>query len=158
MYTQRTDSSGANRKIKIAVFLAGIFFPVGILFRTMHWPGANKLLFAAFIIILFAVLPFMWVSIKQKTNDIKERRMFLFGIISLGIFITATALKMFHLPMAGIALSVGSIFLVTIFLPLYSYNEFTKTNKISAQFIYIIIASVYVATMVMLMSFGSQLS
>ncbi|MEO8211319.1 MAG: hypothetical protein ABI840_12235 [bacterium] len=157
LYTYRPDPvNHKNQALKISIFLSCLFFSAGILFRTMNWQGANVLLAITFIILLFVVLPFSWLLLKRIILEKSDRQVYLIGIFSLAIFIVGVAFKMFYFPASAFLLTAGSILLVSVFLPLYTYREFKRTNNISARFIYLIIATIYVVTMVILMSFGSN--
>ncbi len=155
LYTYRPDPvNHKNRSLKFMVFFASVLFPLGILFRTMMWNGSGIMLTVAFVIVIFAVLPLTWQEVKRTTHDSKDRILFLFGLFALGVFILAMAFKIFHLPAATVLLATGSVLLVSGFLPIYTFREYSKTKTISSQFVYLVIASVYIVTMTILMSFG----
>ncbi|RPH33792.1 MAG: hypothetical protein EHM93_03790 [Bacteroidales bacterium] len=51
--------------------------------------------------------------------------------------------KVFHWPGAAVLMIVGSVLLVSIFLPLFTYSKFKETGKITGQFIYILISAMF---------------
>ncbi len=115
----------------------------GVLFKVMHWPGASNLLFTGWIFILFIFLPILlYVKLKEATTT-KEKSIIMLGIAGLLIFELSTMFKVFHFAGAAVLMIVGSVLLISIFLPLYTYSKFKETGKITGQFIYILISAMF---------------
>ena len=129
--------------LHLSILVGGILFMAGVLFKVMHWPGAAKLLFTGWIFILFVFLPIlMYIKLKEATTT-KDKSIIMLGIVGLLIFELSSMFKVFHFAGAAILMIVGSILLVSVFLPLYTYSKFKETGKISGQFIYILISAMF---------------
>jgi len=154
-YRNKRELNCSN-SFKWSLMFAGILFLIGILFKTMQWNGANIILGLSFLTIILIVIPSAAFDSVRSENRIQSWRLNFFGFSAFALFVCGLAFKMFHFPAASLLLATSVVMLITIFLPLYSYYEFKKTQSISLKFIYIIICSMYIITMVMLMSFSSQ--
>jgi hypothetical protein len=138
---------------KISALTGSIAFACGILFKAMYWTGGNMLLVLAYALFLLVSLPALLIDISKHSQNDTTKGLDIFGVISLMIFVLSTMLKMFHLPGALIFMILGTVSLVSIYLPVITYREFKKSGIISGRFIFMIILSIYVLTISMLMSF-----
>jgi hypothetical protein len=72
-----------NKVFQLSIFFFGFFLSLGVMFKLMHWPGANMLLKYAGGILLFVYLPLaVYTMIKnpeQKTNTLKTMVFFVVG-------------------------------------------------------------------------------
>ncbi len=144
IYTTYKESKfGLSKLLHLSIFLGGILFMLGVLFKVMHWPGAGIMLMIGWVFILFVFLPvFLFVKRKELLTT-REKVAMSFGVIGLIIFELSIMFKLFHWPGAAIMLVVGSIILITIFLPLYTYAKFKKAGKITGEYIFIITGSMF---------------
>lgn len=132
-----------SKLLHLSILIGGILFMAGVLFKVMHWPGAGQLLFTGWIFILFVFLPIlMYIKLKEATS-IKDKSIIMVGIAGLLIFELSTMFKIFHYPGAAVLMILGSILLVSVFLPLYTYSKFKETGKITGKFIYILISATF---------------
>ncbi|HYC28585.1 MAG TPA: hypothetical protein VEB42_07205 [Chitinophagaceae bacterium] len=100
----------------------------------MHWPGANVLLFAGFIIVLVTVLAAAFHLIKFLQN---RPGSFWFrtvtGLSAIFLISLGFIFRIFYLPGANIIYGLGTIILNFIFLPAFFYHlykyGFTKTGS-----------------------------
>lgn len=127
----------------LSVLIGGIAFMIGVLFKVMHWPGASVLLVTGWTVLLLIFLPLLMFSQLKSANSGKEKMTYVIGIIALIIFETATAFKMFHWPGASILMILGSVFLFSVFVPMFTYMKFKESGKITGQYIFIIITSMF---------------
>lgn len=127
----------------LSVLIGGIAFMIGVLFKVMHWPGASVLLVTGWTVLLLIFLPLLMFSQLKSASSGKEKMIYVIGIIALIIFETATAFKMFHWPGASILMILGSVFLISVFLPMFTYHKFKQTGSISGQYIFLITTSMF---------------
>lgn len=109
--------------MKKLTYLSGAFFCIlssmGILFKILHWSGANELVILGFGGLLLIFLPLLWTARNRiKEESTFDRKRNLTGLLSL-IFISAGAvLKVLHLASANEILILGTIAFSFAFLPM----------------------------------------
>ena len=133
----------SNFLLHLSVLIGGIAFMVGVLFKVMHWPGASITLLLGWGVLLGIFLPLLLISLIRSSSSSKEKRIYTIGIIALILFEMATAFKMFHWPGAGPLMIVGSVLLISVFLPMFTYHKYKETGKITGQYIFLIITSMF---------------
>ena len=144
IYVMNRESKMQGKNIVYtSAFIGGITFMLGTLFKVQHWPGAGWLLIAGNILLLFIFIPSLWYYKMNSTSDRKKRLVYLLGALSLILFLCGTFFKMFHWPGAQFLIITGSVSLVSVFLPIYTYREYKNSTHVKASFIYIIIAFMY---------------
>lgn len=141
--TYKESKASASKLLHISIFLGGVLFMLGVLFKVMHWPGAGVLLLIGWAFILLLFLPVLLLTKRKELTTKRERANILFGVIGLMIFELSTMFKIFHWPGAAVLMLVGSIILITLFLPFFTYYNFKKAGKITGQFIFIITGSIF---------------
>ena len=140
--------------LNISILIGGIILMIGILFKVMHWPGSSLLLFVGWTIVVGIFLPLLlYVKIKEVDTK-KEKRVYALGIIALMIFEVSTMFKMFHWPGTMLLMLLGSVLLVSFFLPMYASIHFKQTGKITGKFIFVIITSMYAIALTVLLAFN----
>jgi hypothetical protein len=137
--------------LNLLILAGGIAFMTGVLFKVMHWPGAGILLFAGWSVILMLFLPLL-LFVKLKEAPAGEQGMYVLGIASLMIFELSAMFKMFHWPGAGILMLLGSILLAGVFLPWFTWVKTKKAEMTTAQFIFLIITTMYAVALTALLS------
>jgi hypothetical protein len=139
----KETKANASKLLHISILIGGMLFMAGVLFKVMHWPAAGLLLLAGWVFILFIFLPvLLFVKIKQSDSR-REKLIFAIGIFGLIIFELSTMFKFFHWPGAAVLMIVGSITLVSIFLPMYTYSNFKVVGKITEQYIFIVTGTLF---------------
>lgn len=129
--------------LHLSILIGGILFMAGVLFKVLHLRFAAELLFSGWVFILFIFLPILlYVKLKEALTS-KEKLIIILGILGLIIFELSTMYKLFHFKGAATLMIVGSILLITIFLPLYTYSKFKETKEITGQYIYILISTMF---------------
>jgi hypothetical protein len=78
-----TESSDITKAAQGLGTVAGLIFSNGILFKIMHWPGANVMLLLGMLVLFFVFVPLYLIGMKQ--NKI-EGRLNTHTIIVLSIF------------------------------------------------------------------------
>lgn len=109
--------------------IASMAFSAGVLFKLLHWPGANVMLFGGALVFLFIFLPF-WTLDRFKFKMIKksyDRWRLISGLAAGMLFGLASIFKALHL-MGAPWLLVASVFVfVVFFLPLYFFKIYRRS-------------------------------
>jgi hypothetical protein len=96
-----------------------------------------------YLSLLFLFLPTL-LFVKLKSAQTKKlKRIYILGIVSMIIFASSNMFKMFHWPGASVLMIVGSVLLICLFLPLYTWQMFKMEGKITGQYIYIVTISMF---------------
>jgi len=144
IYTNYKELKVKGPKVlHISILVGGIILMFGILFKVLHWPGAGMLLLAGWFTILWVFLPILlYVKVKGASTQ-KEKWIYSIGIAGLFIFEFSTLCKLFHWPGAAVLMIVGSVLLVSVFLPMYTNLKFKETGKITGQYLFTIIGTMF---------------
>lgn len=149
-YTYKKEKR--NPLLNISVGLGAIIFMVGVLFKTMHWPGAALLLLLGWTVILGVFLPILlFIKLKEATSG-KEKSIYILGVFGLVVFELATMFKFFHWPGASILMLLGSFLLIAVFLPMFTKLKMERGEMSPAQFVFVITTSLYAVVLTSLMA------
>ncbi len=139
----RDSHKKKNLLLHLTALLGGIIFMAGILFKIMHWPWAGFMIIIGTTVLLWIFLPILlYVQIK-KAKSRQEKVLYVIGVFSLIIFEMATAFKIMHWPGAMVLMLFGSVMMFSVFLPIYTSRKFKETGRITGQFIFLIITSMF---------------
>jgi hypothetical protein len=118
-----------KRMLFLGGFLASFGQTAYVLFRFMHWPGSNAMLFMACAALFFMVIPALLVELKQSYANFSTQNKirFLAGLIGITLFGLGSAFKMLHWPVANIQIVLGTVILALIFFPLYFWQQYQKS-------------------------------
>lgn len=136
-------SKKKNLFLHISILFGGILFMTGVIFKIQHWPGSSMLLLLGYILLLFMFIPSLLFARIKQSQSAKEKRIYVLGIFSIIIFGLSSVFKMFHWPGASILMLTGSTFLICGFLPLFTWHRVQLEGKITGQFIFTIIVSMF---------------
>ena len=92
----------------ISGFACSLAMTAGVFFKLLHLPGATQLLFGGGGGLAFVFLPMLLV-VKYKqlaVQVLSERLKWLFGVLSVVLFMVASWMKLTHLMGAGVILSL----------------------------------------------------
>ncbi len=108
-----------------------ILFFTGIIFKTMHWPGAGVLMLTGVSIgVLFLI--FLLVSGLTGLNNGKEKASIVIGAIAMIFVLIGFAFKIMHWPGAGVMIIIAHIGLfissVVMFIDALSEKESSKQS------------------------------
>ncbi len=136
--------------IYIVAYISGSIFIAGVLFKIMHWPFTNFILFSGMALLTYVLIPLIIIMriSKMKTN----KSVFLIGLISLIVMLTGLIFKIQHWPFAAILLDMGGILLVLLFIPSFYSSIVKKSEKLRLDFIFGIIMITYFLTFTFLIS------
>lgn len=123
-----------KRFIFSAGFSAAFLLSTGLMFKTMHWPGAGIILFAGFATLLLTAL----ATVLHLARFLRSRSMsFWFrsvtGLAAIFLISLGFVFRTFHLPGANVMYGLGTIILNFVFLPVFFYHlykhGFVKANS-----------------------------
>lgn len=144
LYTNYRDLEGRKSlALHLSIFIGGLLFMFGVLFKVLHWPGAGMLLIIGWVFILFIFLPLLLVKKYRQSETAKDKWIVTLGVVGLIIFELSTMFKLFHWPGAAVLMILGSIILVSVFLPLFTYSKFKQLKQITGEYIFLIIGTMF---------------
>jgi len=127
--------------MKLSGLISSVISLLGILFKVMHWPGANIALTGGLFMLGLIFLPSL---IFAKISDDKgegKRAAYLVGLFAGLIYIVGFLFKIMHWPGAGVAILIGLILFAMIFVPLFVFAHYKNESHVSGHFIFVIVAS-----------------
>lgn len=136
----------------LAILSGGLLAMTGVLFKVMHWPLAGLMMASGWLLILFIFLPLLLHNKLKEASSKKEKQFFVLGVVAVIIFELSAIFKIMHWPGASVLMILGSVMLVCCFLPAYTYSKFKETGKITGQFIFLVILSIYAVVLTSLMA------
>ncbi|KAB2866814.1 MAG: hypothetical protein F9K37_13520 [Bacteroidales bacterium] len=144
LYTNYRDLEGRKSlALHLSIFIGGLLFMFGVLFKVLHWPGAGMLLIIGWVFILFIFLPLLLVKKYRQSETAKDKWIVTLGVVGLIVFELSTMFKLFHWPGAAVLMILGSIILVSVFLPLFTYSKFKQLKQITGEYIFLIIGTMF---------------
>jgi hypothetical protein len=108
-------------------FLSTFWVGIAIMFKIMHWPGAEVIMFTGFIFFsLTAIILFINSTRHMKLHSVGYNFRAITGFIAT-LFITIGAmLKVFHLPTADVDMVIGIALFNFVFMPVFFYHLYKK--------------------------------
>jgi len=123
-----------KRTLKISGVISIILFISGIIFKTLHLPGAAVMILLGLV---FFSLVFIPLNIVLKFQDDKEksnRLIMTLGLLTASVASIGVLFKIMHWPMANILLFSSLLVFMVVFIPIYFIikykNPETKFNAI----------------------------
>ncbi len=128
----------------VLVFLAGMLFIMGILFRIQHWSGTAPILALSYVLTIItltlSIRPAM--NNAQKTNQGKI--IYLLAISGFILYITAVLFKIQHWPGSG-TLTISSLIIIFfVVFPWYTVITWKEEKSVRSRFIFIVIGSLLI--------------
>ena len=125
----------------ISAFLSGLFFIMGALFKTQHWPLAGYFLLIAGLSCIFLFIPALTISVSQDPEKKTKRPVYFVGALGIIFYVAGLLFKIQHWPFATLLLMAGMIFLCVIAFPWFTWITWRNDSHIRARFIFILIGS-----------------
>jgi hypothetical protein len=117
----------AMKKVMMVTGAAAVlFFIIGSMFKTMHWPGANILLVLGFVGISVIFLPLLFIFKVSELPKVRDRVILGLGIFSGSLYFIAMLFQVQHWPGARIIWLSNLLISFFIFLPLYFFSGIRK--------------------------------
>jgi len=127
--------------MKLSGLTASVFSLLGILFKVMHWPGANIALTGGLFMLGLLFLPSLIFAKISDDQGEGKRAAYLVGLFAGLIYIVGFLFKIMHWPGAGVAILIGLILFAAIFVPLFVFAHYKNESHVSGHFIFSIVAS-----------------
>lgn len=117
-----------KRIIYGAGFFAAFLISVGLMFKTMHWPGASALMFSGFAALIVTLTSLLYSSLKNMRNYSTDYNVRIIAGFIAGVLIsTGSMFKTLNYPTANKQLLVGMVVLNLVFLPLFFYQLYKQS-------------------------------
>lgn len=110
--------------------LATITFVSGILFKLMHWPGANMLLLVGQMVLFLVCVPFFAITkLRGKTSSSLEKWTAVLGLSASLLISISVLFKVMHLMGAHVVFVIGMVLLIFGFIPLLFITIYRKNAQ-----------------------------
>ena len=145
------------RMMKKFMYILGIIAPslliIGAFFKLMHWFGSGILLVLGTLLLGAVYLPvFAMVNIRDTRK--KEKRvnltLYVTGVITGFVFITAFLFKIMHWPGAGLGILISVILAVAVFIPVLAAHALKNKENQLHNFSILIFVLSFMAVNIML--------
>jgi len=94
MRDTRKREKKVNKTLYIVGVITGFIFITGVLFKIMHWPGANVALLSSVILTVAVFIPILVThSLKDKENQVQNFSILIFVLSFMAVNIMVFALK-----------------------------------------------------------------
>lgn len=114
-------------------FLAAMLLCSGLLFRFLHWPGADILLLCGHLLLLLTMLNLLVQLVRfPKAFDSLTFYRTLFGGLAGTFIAVGSTFKIFHWPSANIQFILGMGLFTLLFLPLYFWQGYRRDFRSGA--------------------------
>lgn len=112
-------------------FIGSAALSLGVLFKLMHWPGANVLLLSGMISFLLIFIPLLAIDrYKVEISKALSTKLKFIGGVSSAILVGVSAIfKIFHLQGANVLLVLGIASFVFAFLPFLFFSLYKKSAQ-----------------------------
>jgi hypothetical protein len=118
-----------KRLTYISGFAFTLCYTMGYLFKLMHWPGANVMLFSGLTGAAVIFAPLLLINyFKSPLNTVPmERTKWILGALSIVLFALASWMKHGHLMGANVVLIISFLTLGFGFLPALFLSMYKKS-------------------------------
>ena len=140
----------------ISAYFSGMFFLMGIIFKMMHWPGANTILTIGALITVLLFIPALTVSRFRDPEGKSKHGIYLAGAAGLIFLIAGMLCRINHWPFAEFFIMLSILDLFFVVLPWYTRKTWREEKNVSAMFIYLIIGTVLLVVPAALISLNVQ--
>jgi len=113
-------------------FLATFCLSTGLMFRSMHWPGAPALTLAGFVFLIVTSAALVYNIVQQKgVHKLSYKIRVALGFVAIVLISTGSIFKAFNFPYANIQLIAGMALLNFLFLPMFFYYLYKQALQSS---------------------------
>jgi len=117
-----------KRILFAAGFLATFLISTGLLFRILHWPGQNIILFSGFAFLFITIVALLFYSARTMGNlSAGYRFRMISGIVSGILIAVGSMFKILAYPGANIMTFAGMVSLNLLFLPAFFYQLYRRS-------------------------------
>jgi len=110
-------------------FLGAATLSSGMIFKLMHWPGANAMSVAGLVALVFVFVPLLALDFYryEVSKALSNRFRFFSGVIATVLIAVSIVFKMLHLQGASVLLVIGGFIFVFAFLPFLFFSLYKKS-------------------------------
>ncbi|MCZ4409984.1 hypothetical protein O3Q51_14275 [Cryomorphaceae bacterium 1068] len=110
-------------------FLGAATLSSGMIFKLMHWPGANVMSVVGLVALVFVFVPLLALDFYryEVSKALSSRFSFFSGVIATVLIAVSIVFKMLHLQGASVLLVVGGFIFVFAFLPFLFFSLYKKS-------------------------------
>lgn len=142
LYTMYKEvSSKKQAGLYVFAFLGGLLFMTGIYLKVQHWPHATLMFSAGSFSLLLLLIPVFFLILKKS---IKIKPFHAIGILGGFFLLAGLILKFNHLKGAYVISFLSIILLSVVYMPTYYFKDVKNSIKPRIDFIFGIIALVYI--------------
>jgi hypothetical protein len=123
----------------VTAFLTGSTFLMGILLKIQHWPASALLMSLSIMFAIFLFLPSLLHSKLTDKENVRKHPVYIMGFFGMVLYLAGFWFKFQHWPLATILMNLGSIILMIVVLPWYTWISWKDEAQISPKFIFMII-------------------
>lgn len=112
-------------------FVAAFGQTLYVLFRTLHWPGANMWLLVAVASLFCMLIPGLIYQYRENVPRLSfaVRLRIMSGLFGLGLFGLGSAFKLMYWPGANVQILLGTATLAFLFFPLYFWQMYQHSLR-----------------------------
>lgn len=112
-------------------FVAAFGQTLYVLFRTLHWPGANMWLVVAVASLFCMLIPGLIYEYRGNADRLSSavRLRIMSGLAGLSFFGLGSAFKVMHWPGANVQILLGTALLALLFFPLYFWQMYQHSLR-----------------------------
>jgi hypothetical protein len=144
--------------LMVASFLTGFFFISGALFKTQHWPLAGILLLLSVLSGILLFLPALLLWLFSDPGRKMYRPVYVTASVGFILYIAGFFFKIQHWPLSAVLILSGTFLLGFVALPWYSVLKFRNEPRVTASFLYVIIAMILIVVPGVIINLNLQAS
>lgn len=109
-------------------FLAAFAISMGIMFRTMHFPGANVFMCVGFLALIVVSSALVVNAMRHlHAHSLSYNVRTVVGFLSAMLISVGTIFKILHFPSANVQIVLGMSLLNFIFMPMFFYHLYKQS-------------------------------
>lgn len=114
-----------KRSVRINGIIALVTAPIGVVFKLLHLPAANLILFLSALTFVFGFLPVFFTNSykRELTPYLFTKVKYVAGYVSLFLLTGAGVFKLCHFPGGNILLVVGMVLLCFFYIPFLYFKS-----------------------------------
>jgi hypothetical protein len=124
----------------ITAFISGVAFIFGMVLKIEHWPGASWVITFGLLSGILLFIPSLLSHLFADETKKHKRILYIAGALSVVLYCTGFWFRILHWPLAALFVIIGSLSIVCIVLPLFTYMQWKNESHVNARFIFMIIA------------------
>lgn len=109
-------------------FVATFLVSMGLLFKTLHWPGATVMMFSGFGALIITMAALLIHSLQYMDKYSTSYKVRIYSGFLAGLLVSSGSMfKTLYFPTANIQIMLGMLILNLVFLPLFFYQLYKQS-------------------------------